>query len=105
MPTSEATARFFSEYERLRPDQQEQFKAALREFVSVLRAMERVSFRGIPRFPAHLGVKPMVNHRSIMEFAWAPDGRATWEYGPPIRSGMYHIRCRRIGTHAIYDDP
>ena len=47
----------------------------------------------------------MVNPRPIMELAWAPDGRCTWEYGPARRSGTMHVIWRRIGSHAIYDDP
>jgi hypothetical protein len=47
----------------------------------------------------------MVNHPGILEFAWADDGRCTWEYGTPRQSGKMHIIWRRIGTHAIYAAP
>ncbi|TDQ53002.1 hypothetical protein [Actinorugispora endophytica] len=33
---------------------------------------------------------------------WAPDGRATWEYGDEQRSGTPHVIWRRVGTHAIF---
>jgi hypothetical protein len=36
---------------------------------------------------------------------WAPDGRATFEYGEPIRPGERHVIWRRIGGHEILDDP
>jgi hypothetical protein len=105
MPTFEVQERFRRDYLRLRPEQRAQFRDALREFVRVLRESERTSRPGIPRFPQRLGVKPMVNRRSVPESAWAPDGRSTWEYGASPRDGMWHVVWRRIGTHAIYEDP
>lgn len=105
MPTYEVEDRFKQDYRRLRPDQRTEFKRALRDFIRVLRDWEQQQRPGMPRFPAHLGAKAMVNQRAaIMEFRWAPDGRCTWEYGRP-RQRRFHIVWRRIGTHAIYDDP
>ena len=105
MPTFEVQDRFRNEYQQLRRDEREAFRQALKEFVQVLREWERAGARGIPHFPAKLGVRHMMHRRGILEFAWAPDGRCTWEYGTPRRSGKYHIIWRRIGSHAIYDDP
>ncbi|WP_281288337.1 hypothetical protein [Haloactinospora alba] len=34
---------------------------------------------------------------------WAPDGRATWQYGDEQRPGIVHVIWRRVGTHAIFD--
>ena len=36
---------------------------------------------------------------------WAPNGRATFEYGNEMRSGEPHIIWRRIGTHGIFRKP
>jgi hypothetical protein len=36
---------------------------------------------------------------------WAPDGRATFEYGEAIHAGEPHIIWRRCGNHVILDDP
>jgi hypothetical protein len=36
---------------------------------------------------------------------WAPDGRATFHYGDPIREGEPHLVWRRVGTHAILANP
>jgi hypothetical protein len=105
LPTLEAEPRFLSEYDRLLPAQQVQFRRAVRAFVRALRAWEDGGCRGIPRFPESLGVKSMQGHRNIMEFAWAPDGRCTRRYGPARRTGRAHVIWRRIGTHDIYDDP
>ncbi len=35
---------------------------------------------------------------------WAPNGRATFEYGEEIR-GEPHVVCRRIGTHEAFRSP
>ena len=36
---------------------------------------------------------------------WAPDVRATFEYGAEVREGEAHIVWRRIGTHDIVKHP
>jgi hypothetical protein len=36
---------------------------------------------------------------------WAPDGRATFEYGDEIQPGEAHIIWRRIGTHSVFRQP
>ncbi len=41
----------------------------------------------------------------IFEMTWADDGRATFEYGAPVREGQAHIVWRRIGTLAIFAEP
>ncbi len=33
---------------------------------------------------------------------WAPDGRATFEYGDEVQSGEPHVTWRRIGTHSVF---
>lgn len=105
MPTHEEMPRFTREFRQLNREQRRRFIGALRRFIAVLEGPERAGRTGLPRFPASLGVKRMVNRGGIWEFAWAPDGRCTWEYGEPARPGLLHIRWRRIGTHTIYDDP
>jgi hypothetical protein len=105
LPTFEVLDRFWNQFSRLTASQQQQFGDARRTFVEVLLVWEDAGCIGVPRFPKSLGVKPMVNRRSILEMAWAPDGRCTWEFGTPQQPGKCHIVWRRIGTHAIYDDP
>lgn len=73
--------------------------------MAILKANEQDGARGILRFPRRLGIKPMAGYRSIMELAWAPDGRCTWQFGANVRAGMYHVIWRRIGSHDIYQDP
>ena len=36
---------------------------------------------------------------------WAADGRATFEYGDEVAEGEPHVLWRRVGTHAIFDQP
>lgn len=105
MPTYAVRERFAHQLRQLRPEQRELFLQALRVFIQILREWEADGCQGVPRFPRSLGVKPMVNRRGVMEMAWAPDGRCTWEFGTPQRQGKAHIIWRRIGSHAIYEDP
>lgn len=105
VPTYEVQDEFWAQYRRLSPAQRDQFRKARREFIDILLRFEASGQSGIPHFPARLGVRHMVNNRSILEFAWADDGRCTWQYGTPKRAGKFHIIWRRIGTHAIYAAP
>jgi hypothetical protein len=41
----------------------------------------------------------------VLEMTWAPNGRATFEFGREVRVGHRHIVWRRIGTHAVFDAP
>ena len=36
---------------------------------------------------------------------WAPNGRATFEYGDEITKGEPHVVWRRVGTHDVLDQP
>ncbi|MBV2362052.1 hypothetical protein KUM37_01630 [Streptomonospora sp. NEAU-YY374] len=39
----------------------------------------------------------------VYEMTWAPDGRATWQYGREQRPGTPHVVWRRVGTHAVFN--
>lgn len=56
------------------------------------------------KFRPGLRVKKVQGVPKVFEMTWAPDGRATWEYGDPIRAGIRHVIWRRVGTHAIFRD-
>jgi len=44
--------------------------------------------------------------KGVWELTWRwPEGRATFQYGPPVVEGRVHIIWRRIGTHAILRNP
>jgi hypothetical protein len=105
VPTYEVLDEFWTQYRRLTPSQRKKFRKARREFIDVFLEFEASGKSGIPHFPAHLGVRHMVNNRSILEFAWNDDGRCTWSYGTIKRPGKFHIIWRRIGSHVIYAAP
>jgi len=98
MPTREALASFWRDWDRLTPQQQRAFREAIAVFVSGLAGGEQA-------FHPALRVKRVQGHPRIWELTWAPDGRATFEYGQEVRSGEPHVIWRRIGTHSIFRRP
>lgn len=99
MPTWALVQRFERDWANLTPEQRAAFRHARDHFVEDLR--RRKGFR------AGLRVKGLQgkNKKGIYEMTWAPDGRATFQYGPEQRPGETHIIWRRIGTHSIFDQP
>lgn len=97
MPTFERLAAFLRDFRALTPAQQSAFLHAVTMFVTDLR-----DGRG---FRKSLRVKKMEGADGIWELTWAPDGRATFEYGDPVKDGHPHIRWRRVGTHDIFKRP
>lgn len=98
MPTFDVTPRFRADRKKLArgsPEQLARFEKVVREaFVPDLEA---------GRFRPSLRVKGIQGHPGIYEMTWAPDGRATWEYGQEQIPGKAHVIWRRLGTHAIFD--
>ncbi|HEV2755352.1 MAG TPA: hypothetical protein VG318_06200 [Actinomycetota bacterium] len=47
----------------------------------------------------------MQGARNVYEMTWAPNGRATFEYGDERIEGEPHVVWRRVGTHDIFDRP
>ena len=56
-------------------------------------------------FRKGLRVKGVKGAAGIFEMTWAGDGRATFEYGESVIEGEAHILWRRVGTHAIFNEP
>ncbi|MGA2929144.1 MAG: hypothetical protein ABSG43_24765 [Solirubrobacteraceae bacterium] len=96
MPTYERTARFRREFAALDARKQRQALAMVRAFVAGLNA---------GRLPASLRIKRVQGTRDVFEITWAPDGRATFEYGPEQKPGEPHVIWRRIGSHDILREP
>lgn len=95
MPTYERTRRFIKDFSSLSPEEQSDFKEAVKRFVEDLRA--RRPFR------KGLRVKGVQGAKGIFEMTWASNGRATFQYGEELMEGDPHIIWRRVGTHEIFD--
>ncbi|CAO5183733.1 conserved hypothetical protein [Frankia sp. AiPs1] len=95
MPTFLPVAGFWADWNRLRPEQRAAFLRARNLFVEGLTA---------GTFHPSLRIKGVKSRPGVYEMAWAPDGRALWQYGEPIpgRSGP-HIVWLKIGTHKIFN--
>ena len=87
-------ARFGADFDRLSPAQKAAFLTAIVQFVEDLQS-------GGP-FRNGLRVKGTTG---IFEMTWAPDGRATFEYGESVRPREPHVIWRRVGTHGIFRQP
>lgn len=94
MPTYEKTHTFLKDVSALDEVDRERFKVAVRVFVEDLSRG-----RG---FRPGLRVKGVQGAKGVYEMTWAPDGRATFEYGAALRAGEPHIIWRRVGTHDIF---
>lgn len=97
MPTFAWLARFGADFDALTAEQQAAFLAAVTQFVEDLR-------RGT-KFRKRLRVKGVQGASGVFEMTWAPDGRATFEFGEPVVSGQPHVIWRRVGTHAVLRRP
>lgn len=97
------TDAFIRDYRRLSEPERDVTKAVLPLFV---RAAERVVAQPGTPWPAALRVKSVEGAKGIWEMTWScsgPDGRATFEWGRVGDEGC--MRWRRIGNHAIFNDP
>jgi hypothetical protein len=97
MPTRDVIESFWRDWDQLTSQQQHAFLTAVTKFVHDLRA--GTGFRPGPR------VKGVQGARGIYELTWAPDGRATFQYGEEQREGDPHVVWRRIGTHDVLKAP
>lgn len=97
MPTYSYSRRVMAEFAAMPPPLRALFLTAVREFVEDLDARRR------PR--TSLRVKRIQGHPGIWEMTWAPDGRATFEYGAEALPGQPHIIWRRIGSHDVFRNP
>jgi hypothetical protein len=97
-PTFEAEARFERDLRRLTRAQRAAFDRARRRLVAALGSSP-------PRFDPASRVKRVQGQAGVWELSWAPDGRATFSYGPEVLPGQAHIVWRRIGDHSVLVDP
>lgn len=95
MPSYERTRRFEGDWKDLGAADRKRFSVALKRFDQDLASG---SFR------RGLRVKRVTGTDAIFEMTWAPDGRATFEYGTPQGQGA-HVIWRRIGRHDVFRRP
>jgi hypothetical protein len=95
LPTYERTERFDRDWTGLTDDQRRRFRRAVVRFVADLPS---------GRFRAGLRVRGVEGAEGLFEMTWAPNGRATFQYGSDQGHGP-HVIWRRIGTHDIFDRP
>ncbi len=93
----DSESRFQRDVKKLTPAQYAAFRRAVGRLVSALQRGEG--------FGKGLRVKPVAGHEGVWEMTWAPDGRATFSYGPQQRTGEPHVIWRRVGTHDIFRQP
>lgn len=98
MPTFERGPRFDREFRRLSRELRQAFLTALLLFIEALRAKP-------PDFPTRLRVKRVEGAPGVWELSFAPDGRATFNYGAERVPGEPHVVWRRIGDHSILTEP
>lgn len=96
MPTFATTPRFRRDLKALSPEQRARFEKTVRE--------EFVPDADVGRWRPGLRVKRVQGVPKVFEMTWAPDGRATWQFGTSIRVGVRHVIWRRVGAHDIFSD-
>ncbi len=98
MPTYTRLPRFVKDYEALSPDERAAFRSAVAKFIADIAS---------GTFRKGLRVKGVQGAAGIFELTWGDDGRATFQYGPPVEGheDEPHIVWRRVGSHAIFGSP
>ena len=96
-PTYDQLNSFHRDRKELSEADLARFRLAVSKFVADLDA--GTGFR------PGLRVKRVQGTEKTWEMTWAPDGRATFQFGPEIHAGQPHVIWRRIGTHEIFDTP
>ena len=87
---------FERDYEHLTIEQRRAFRAAVAKFIADLHT---------GAFRRGLRVKGVRGAPGVFEMTWAPDGRATFQFGTEIQPGSPHVIWRRIGTHHVLERP
>lgn len=97
MPTWATTRRFERDFRSLSERSRQRFQTAVERFVEDLQANRP--------FRPGLRVRSIEGAAGVFEMTWAPDGRATFEFGEPVRAGEVHIIWRRVGDHSVFGRP
>ncbi len=95
MSSHERTKRFERDWKSLADGDRDRFRVAFKRFDADL---------STGAFRPGLRVKRVEGTDRVFEMTWAPDGRATFEYGTPEGKGA-HVIWRRIGRHDVFRRP
>lgn len=95
MPSYERARRFERDWKALTDANRTRFLTVFKRFDTDL---------ATGTFRSGLRVKRVEGTDDIFEVTWAPDGRATFEYGTPQGEGA-HVIWRRIGRHDVFRRP
>jgi len=96
MPTYEREPRFIRDFAALTDAEKRAFRVAVVKFLADLPTRQ---------FRAGLRVRDVEGHPGVWEMTWAGGGRATFSYSASVHEGETHVIWRRVGTHAIFDNP
>lgn len=97
MPTFAYTPTFSKDFAVLDLADKKRFRRKVKEeFVPDLEARA---------FRPGLRVKGVHGAPGVFEMTWAPDGRATFQYGAEQIPGQAHVNWRRVGTHDVFRAP
>lgn len=97
MPTFQFTPTFAKDLQLLDPGDKQRFRRTVREaFIPDLETR---------RLRPGLRVNGVRGAPGVFEMTWAPDGRATFQFGPEEISGEPHVIWRRVGTHEVLRSP
>jgi hypothetical protein len=94
VPTYEALPKFLRDHKALTNEEAAAFVRAVELFIAGLRGGS---------FDPRLRVKRVKSTAEVWEMSWAPNGRATFQYGAEVVPGEPHIVWRRVGDHSILD--
>lgn len=102
------TASFKSDWDRLKPEHQREFKEVVHDkFIAACDAWAHAqAAREHYVWPKSLRVSSLVNGGGIMEMTWSfasPDGRATFHF--TREDGNWVCVWRRIGDHGVFRIP
>lgn len=100
MPTFHRLPRFLRDLKKLTPQELERFRNVVLE--AFVPDVDSQTFRAGLRVKRVQGATAQ-DGSAIFEMTWAPDGRATWQYGEEIKEGVPHVVWRRVGGHEIFD--
>lgn len=96
-PTHAERSAFDRDYNALTPEQRRRFLTAVAAMVADMKAGRA--------YRPGLRIKRVQGRQGVWEMSWAPDGRATFEYGPEVHPGEPLVIWRRAGTHDVFRQP